>query len=1049
MNINKFITDEYVPSRLFLCNSKKEIIQQITPASLQGRFKFNSIGEITFTVHRYYYDALTGQQTLVPYYDRLEAFYIVYLEGFGYYQLQDCPIISEGIDEYKDCTAYSLEYNLSQKYLELFSVNAGTVISIESEDIVYEIATEYDPNMLYYKMEDGVYIAVEIQDEYEFADGTFYINNTRVRLYYPSKPHLSLLHLILEKAPDWQIGHVSRSLMFQERTFQIDRESIYDFIMNTLCSSFKCIAVFDTVNNTINLYPEDETDETGAFDTDIYVSFDNFAKEMKVEYSADDIKTVLRVVGSDDLDIRSVNLGSAQITDLSWFHTRERMGDHLFEKYSEYLLYCEEQNERYKQLWQEYESLYNQKLILENKIPVQDFVVQIDDIFEKLYCIYAPIESDDMSDEEFLASFDASMTALSNKLKLYHLDETTNKRMDSILLSLSKGDLSAVFRLICNSSGEYSIQLTITDANNATVQVADYSLEEWILGEISVSNKASVLTGYQVRYIGTLGAFFCLTKDETKPETLDEYGLNLLKSEEQKYAKVQSVQVAGGLAETKNSFDADDFNNMMALTPPSSPRTGVLWLDRSSTPSQIKAYQNGSWIVPESADDITYRPTDYENFIRYLDNLVKLTCVRDEIAEREQEISEIDIQLYLNESRRIDITQSCELRAYFTEDEYCVLSYFLREDEYSDDSFVTTEYMSQQEIQQIKKELLEAGTTELNKRAKPQLKFSATLANVLAIPGFEPLLGQFELGNFIHIELRKDFLKIVRLLEVEIDFFNPDDFSCTFGDMLQSKDQADIHADLLAQAATMAKSVATNQSKWQKAVAQANDIDTRISEGLIDANTSLYSDAVDQAISLDTTGIHLRKYTDETKTSYEDIQGWITNSGLFYSDDGFKSQKSLYGKFTINGVEHFGILSDAVIGGYVSGAIIEGGEINIGDGNFVVDADGTVSMKNATIENYIKSSEFAEVTGKMMYRIELRSQGPTIFTDTAQTTTLTCRVYSWDDDITEDLDAQAFTWKYNSGSSQTDEIFASGVKQITVNNASLHGNSRFYCEVEV
>ena len=192
----------------------------------------------------------------------------------------------------------------------------------------------------------------------------------------------------------------------------------------------------------------------------------------------------------------------------------------------------------------------------------------------------------------------------------------------------------------------------------------------------------------------------------------------------------------------------------------------------------------------------------------------------------------------------------------------------------------------------------------------------------------------------------------------------------------------------------MAKSVATNQSKWQKAVAQANDIDTRISEGLIDANTSLYSDAVDQAISLDTTGIHLRKYTDETKTSYEDIQGWITNSGLFYSDDGFKSQKSLYGKFTINGVEHFGILSDAVIGGYVSGAIIEGGEINIGDGNFVVDADGTVSMKNATIENYIKSSEFAEVTGKMMYRIELRSQGPTIFTDTAQTTTLTCRVYS-------------------------------------------------------
>ena len=171
--------------------------------------------------------------------------------------------------------------------------------------------------------------------------------------------------------------------MFQERTFEIERESIYDFICNTLCPAFHCIAVFDTVNNTINFYPEDENDETGDFDSDIYISFDNLATEMKVEYSADDIKTVLKVTGDSELDIRTVNLGSAALTDLSWFHTRERMGDDLYEKYAQYVEYCAEKSIQYEELWEEYDALYSEKLILENKIPSSSFLLQT---HEGSYC---------------------------------------------------------------------------------------------------------------------------------------------------------------------------------------------------------------------------------------------------------------------------------------------------------------------------------------------------------------------------------------------------------------------------------------------------------------------------------------------------------------------------------------------------------------------------------------------------------------------------------------------------------------------------------------
>lgn len=836
--------------------------------------------------------------------------------------------------------------------------------------------------------------------------------------------------------------------MFQERTFEIERESIYDFICNTLCPAFHCIAVFDTVNNTINFYPEDENDETGDFDSDIYISFDNLATEMKVEYSADDIKTVLKVTGDSELDIRTVNLGSAALTDLSWFHTRERMGDDLYEKYAQYVEYCAEKSIQYEELWEEYDALYSEKLILENKIPSSDFVLKLGDYFEKLYCIYYPVYADDASQSEIDSAVDTSISALTEKLRMYHLNDTTNARTDSVLLTLKNNNLSATFRLIYDN-GSYSIRLIITDPDASTTIESIYTIEEWVRGEISIASKAAALNGYSISYIGTLGAFFCIAKDETKPATLQEYGLNLLMTERKKYQTVQSVQVSGGLAETSNRFDDDDFERMMSETPHSYPGQGVLWLDRSTTPSTILVYKNGSWVVPTSASDIRYAPKDYENFIRYLDNLVKLYCINQEIAVRQQQISELNVQITLNGVRRSDITASCEMATFFTPDEYKRLSYFLREDEYNDTSFVTTQYMTEQEVQSVKHALLDAGKKELSKLCAPQLKFSASIANIMAIPAFAALLSQFELGKFVHVELRDDFIKVVRLLQVDVNFFSLDDFTCTFGDMLESKNQADIHAELLAQATTMAKSVAANSSNWQKAATQASEIDNKITDGLISANTALKTNAVDQAIEWNDTGFHLRKWKDESRTEYDDLQGWLTNNGIYFTSDGWKSSDPLYSKFTVNGVEYTGVIAKAVIGGLLSGTYIEGGEIDIGNGNFKVTADGKVSMKAAEIENYINSSDFSEVTGKMMYRVELYSSGPTLFTDPNQQTTLFCKVYSWDDDITDDLNASLFTWKYNSGTSSADEVFATGVKTITVNSSKINKNSRFYCEVNL
>ena len=61
---------------------------------------------------------ITGETDTNPFYNKIEALRLIYLEGFGYFEIQEPEIISDGIREVKNVTAYSLEYTLSQKYLE-------------------------------------------------------------------------------------------------------------------------------------------------------------------------------------------------------------------------------------------------------------------------------------------------------------------------------------------------------------------------------------------------------------------------------------------------------------------------------------------------------------------------------------------------------------------------------------------------------------------------------------------------------------------------------------------------------------------------------------------------------------------------------------------------------------------------------------------------------------------------------------------------------------------------------------------------------------------
>ena len=169
------LSNVYVKPKFYLCETDKTKICPLETTNTSGSFKFNSYSEISFEVSRTYNDLITGKTKTNPFYDKLEALRLIEVEDIGYFEIQGPELSSDGIKESKNITAYSLEYTLSQKYLEDFYINTGQVNSVE----VMEAEDAGTPNHI-----------------------------VPVTLYNKERPELSLLHLILEKVYGWSIGFV-------------------------------------------------------------------------------------------------------------------------------------------------------------------------------------------------------------------------------------------------------------------------------------------------------------------------------------------------------------------------------------------------------------------------------------------------------------------------------------------------------------------------------------------------------------------------------------------------------------------------------------------------------------------------------------------------------------------------------------------------------------------------------------------------------------------------------------------------------------------------
>jgi hypothetical protein len=403
------------------------------------------------------------------------------------------------------------------------------------------------------------------------------------------------------------------------------------------------------------------------------------------------------------------------------------------------------------------------------------------------------------------------------------------------------------------------------------------------------------------------------------------------------------------------------------------------------------------------------------------------------------------------------IRDKTEMIEFFKErDLWIRLSPFIKEDEFNDSNFLLTGYESEEERISICEELMGAAAKELKTICKPSLEFSMTMANILALPEFEPLVEQFQLGNFIRVEIRDGYVKRTRLLEVNLNFDDLSSFSCTFGNLVSVKSEIDKHAELLAQAVSAGKQVAKSGTSWQKSVEKTNKIESDIASGLQDAALKIRN-ASGQSVEISENGLIGRKLIDGTTDQYEDEQVALINNKLVFTADNWNTSKSCFGKFEFNGEERWGVLSDAVVSGYISGSVIEGGSLKIGGqegdkGTFIVNNDGSVQILGPEGNAKYAAKELEDA---YRFQILLEYSGSTVLLNRNDKCTVTCKVYDNTVDITDKVLAQSgssFLWSKSLDSAWTPTyIKDAGGKavpnKILISHDDVERNAQFACSV--
>ena len=243
-----------------------------------------------------------------------------------------------------------------------------------------------------------------------------------------------------------------------------------------------------------------------------------------------------------------------------------------------------------------------------------------------------------------------------------------------------------------------------------------------------------------------------------------------------------------------------------------------------------------------------------------------------------------------------------------------------------------------------------------------------------------------------------------------------------------------------------------------------NDLENVVTETKksVDRLPSLLNSAIDSATKQITgnTGGSVVLHTNSNGTPYEllimdteDINSavnvWRWNlGGLGFSSHGYN------GPYETAVTGDGAIVADFITAGSLVANIIKAGTLSSNDGSSYWNLEsGEVVLRayatTASVEE--QTNRIDNIEEQKMYRLVISSSNGNIFKNGNISTVLTATVFSWDKDVTDELDDNQFIWTRVSSDTEADKDWNSahfgGTKSITITNDDVKARATFYCDL--
>ena len=285
----------------------------------------------------------------------------------------------------------------------------------------------------------------------------------------------------------------------------------------------------------------------------------------------------------------------------------------------------------------------------------------------------------------------------------------------------------------------------------------------------------------------------------------------------------------------------------------------------------------------------------------------------------------------------------------FTKAQLIELDKYIFAQTYTNEHCAMLDGMTYEEIQDLAAELLESGEAVLKRLSQPKYTFKLDAVNYLFSKEFETFAQKTKLGYLLNVEIHEGDWTTPILLEVNLNWDNPDDFSMVFGNRFRLQTGEYTWGDLMDD---MSKVTSAISGDYSQLIAP-------IRSGKMDALTALLDSALDtaknavlagnnQSMTMDAHGFLGRKAVLDANGNatgaFEPFQFKMINEVLAFTNDNWTTCITALGKISLgNGNYAYGLAAEAVYGKLLAGNQLT---ISNADQSFVVDESGA-TLKNA------------------------------------------------------------------------------------------------------